>query len=561
MLNWEYSIIDAIQLMIPVLCSFLSASVVIIYLFLYRSFKYKIYYAGFLIGLGAFFYVLFESLVIFSGWVVLLDAGRVFHFLGQLSATFFLYSMMLFASTLTDPEGKISKVSLIMARMGLGIAVVITLISVIKPELFISLKSTGMNRYDSPGDFARGTEGPLYNMRDVLLGLYITALIVISIISLIINKAELYILLIVVGTIFAAVSAIDDMMFFHFGYNFSFNQFRFSRLSVGLSFMNFLIMSAVLRDYIQTQDKLQDAHIKMQATHNRLISSELKYRKLAEGTEYAVFSLSRDFKFQSYNKKAQLYFNLNEENLILPLPELLGRSADNNQISRQIVDENLRLLNQDKETVIFHSTLLAPRTGEPEELEFHIEYYESDDGDIEYICRAEKMRADGLIRCINNESLQLSIHNYIIAIDDVTTRLTIALRKHLDEGSVLMIKMGLQELIINAIEHGNLNISFEEKSKSMDEKRYLDFIRERQTDPRYKDRMVSINYELNNKRVQYSISDEGEGFDYDAIMRKVEKKVEKDFLPHGRGINMARILFDKMEYNSKGNQVLVIKEF
>lgn len=560
-MNWDYSIIDAIQLMIPIFCSFLSASVVMVYLFLYRSFKYRIYYAGFLMGLGAFFFVFFESLVIFSGWIYILAAGRVFHFLGQLSAAYFLYFMMLFASTLTDPEGQISRVSIIMARMGLGIAAVITVIAVIKPNLFISLTNSGMVRYNSPSDFGRGSEGPLYMMRDILLGIYLTALIVISIISLIINKADLYNLLIVVGTILAAVSAIDDLTFFHFGYNFFFNQFHFSRLSVGLSVMIFLIMSAILRDYIKTQDKLNGTHITLQATHNRLISSELKYRKLAEGTEYAVFSLSRDFKFQTYNKKAQLYFNLNEDNLILPLPELLGFSADNNNISRQIVDENLRLLNQDKETVIFHSTLQAPRTGEPEELEFHIEYYESEDGDVEYICRAEKMRADRLIRSINKESLQLSIDNYIIAIDDVTTRLTSVLRKHMDEGSVLMIKMGLQELIINAIEHGNLNISFEEKTKAMDEKRYLEFIKERQADPRYKNRIVSINYELNNERVQYSIRDEGEGFDYDATMRLVEKRVERDFLPHGRGINMAKIMFNKMEYNDKGNEVLLVKEF
>ena len=561
MLNWDYSIADAIQLMIPILCSFLSAAVVIVYLFLYRSFKYKTYFAGFLIGLGAFSFVFFESLVIISGWIAILHVGRIFHYLGQISACYFLYSMMLFASTLTNEEGGLSKISLCMARIGLGVAVVITLISLIKPDLFISLKTFAVYGYESPGDFGRGAEGPLYTMRDFLLGIYIITLIIISIISLIINKGDMNTFLIVAGTIFAALSAIDDISFFHFGHNFILNQFRFSRLSVGLSIMNVLIMTSVLRDYFHTQEKLTGTHLKLQATYNRLISSELKYRKLAEGTEYAVFSLSRDFKFQTYNKKARLYFNLNEKNLILPLPDLLGRSAENNQISRQIVEENLRLLSRDKESVSFHSTLEAPRTGEPEELEFHIDYYESKDGDVEYICRAEKMKADRLIRSIDKESLELSIENYIIAIDDVTTRLTGVLRKHLDEGSVLMIKMGLQELIINAIEHGNLNISFEEKSKAMDDKTYLDFVRERQNNPRYKDRTVRIEYSLSNEKVQYIIRDEGEGFDFDETMRTVEKSVEKDFLPHGRGINMAKVLFDKMEYNSKGNQVLVVKEF
>jgi len=303
-LNWDYSIIDAVQLLIPVLCTFLSASVVIIYLFLYRSFKYKSYYAGFLISLGAFLYVLFESLVIVSGWISMLSVGRVFHFIGQLSACYFLYSMMLFASTLTDEEGKLSGISLAMAKLGLGIAVVFAFISFIKPDLFISLKTFAEYGYESPGDFARGAEGPLYTLRDFLLGIYICTLIIISLISLVINRGNLQTLLIVVGTIFAAVSAMDDLSFFHFGRNFAFTQFRYSRLSVGLSTMNFLIMISILRDYILTQDRLTGTYQQLQTTHNRLVSSELKFRKLAEGTEYAIFSLSRDFKFQSYNKKA-----------------------------------------------------------------------------------------------------------------------------------------------------------------------------------------------------------------------------------------------------------------
>ncbi|MDC7232100.1 MAG: ATP-binding protein [Spirochaetales bacterium] len=561
MINWDYSLADAIQLMIPILCAFLSAATVIVYLFLYRSFKYKNYYAGFLISLGAFTYVFFEALVITSGWVAMPRLGRIFHFLGQLSAVYFLYSMMLFASTLTHEEGRISRVSVIMGKLGLGMALLITFISILFPDLFLSLKVSAEYGYQSLGDIGRGKEGPLYSLRDFMLGIYISTLIIISITSLFIRKGDKNTLLVVIGTLFAAISAIDDISFFHFNHNFILNSYRFSRLSVGLAVMNFLIMTTVLRGYIQTQDSLNSTHLKLQAAHNKLSSSEMKYRKLAEGTEYAVFSLSRDFKFQSFNRKARIYFNLNSHNLVLPLPVILGQSADNNEISRQIVEENLRQLCRDKESVTFHSTLQDSRTGEPEELEFHIEYYESEDGDVEYICRAEKMKAQRLIKSIEQESLQLNIKNYIIAIDEVTTRLTAVLRKHLDEGTVLMVKMGLQELIINAIEHGNLNISFDEKSRAMKEKRYLDFLRERQSDPSYRDRTVRIDYVLDPEKVSYTIRDDGEGFNYRDTMTKVEERVEQDFLPHGRGIRMAETVFDSTEYNEKGNQVRVIKEF
>ncbi|MDC7242218.1 MAG: ATP-binding protein [Spirochaetales bacterium] len=567
--NWDYTLFDAVQLMIPVLCSFLSIAVVIIYLFLYKNLRMKIYLGGFLMSLGALFYVFFESLVIICGWTGALATGRIFHFTGQLSALYFLFSMPLFARSLVKEDSLPGKVSRFFSFIGLAAAVIITAAALIKPPLFISLTEKVTYGYITPGDFARGAEGVLYSLRDSVLGLYLLSLIIISIYALFLNKGDMKTLLIVVGTIWAALSAVDDLMFFHFRRNFFLTAFRFSRFSVGLSGMNFIILIALLSDYIRTQDRLVDVHEKLLVTHNRLLSSEKKYRKLAEGVDSAVFSLNSDFYITNYNQKARQFFSLKNENLKKTLPDLLRRSSDaaadgiksSINIGQQIIQENLLQLSRDKGTVSFHSTLDDPHTKEPEEFAFHIEYHESEEGEAEYICRAEKMKANRLIRAIEKESLQLSIENYIIAIDDVTTRLTTALNKYMDQGSVLMIKLGLQELIINAIEHGNLNISFDEKTKAMEEKRYLDFIRERQKDPRYRDRTVRIDYRLSSNRVQYRICDEGEGFHLDNTMKKVGDTVDKDLLGHGRGINMAKILFDKMEYNNKGNQVLIVKEF
>jgi anti-sigma regulatory factor (Ser/Thr protein kinase) len=236
-----------------------------------------------------------------------------------------------------------------------------------------------------------------------------------------------------------------------------------------------------------------------------------------------------------------------------------GNRERGSALSRQIVRANLRSLSRDRESVSFTALMDDPRTGEPEELEFHIAYLETDSGETEYICRAEKRRADRLLRSIDSESLQLTIDNYIISIDHVASRLTSALSKYMDSGSALMLKMGLQEILINAVEHGNLNISFDEKTRALEENRYLDFIRERQQDPRYRDRRVHIEYKLTPQAVQYRITDEGDGFDISDTMKRVDDTVEQEQLSHGRGIRMTRLLFDKLQYNSRGNQVLLVK--
>ena len=53
----------------------------------------------------------------------------------------------------------------------------------------------------------------------------------------------------------------------------------------------------------------------------------------------------------------------------------------------------------------------------------------------------------------------------------------------------------------------------------------------------------------------------GPGFDYKRIMDRVRNEVNQHELSHGRGIIMTQAVFDKVEYNKKGNQVLLIKEF
>ena len=57
----------------------------------------------------------------------------------------------------------------------------------------------------------------------------------------------------------------------------------------------------------------------------------------------------------------------------------------------------------------------------------------------------------------------------------------------------------------------------------------------------------------------YKISDEGNGFDYKKIMAQIKNEVNQKMLSHGRGISMASSIFDEIQYNDKGNQVMLVK--
>ena len=197
-----------------------------------------------------------------------------------------------------------------------------------------------------------------------------------------------------------------------------------------------------------------------------------------------------------------------------------------------------------------------------EPVEYHFRFDCFYDGDkLELIGRAWPTAASKLLDYVDTERLTLNMENYITMVGDIVDRLTSNLKRCLEDGDVMMIKMGLHEMIVNAMEHGNLNVTFDEKTKAQEAGRLFDFMSERRQLPEYRDRKVTIDYFFDDSKVLYRITDMGPGFDYRKIMGRVQNEVNQQALSHGRGIIMTQAVFDKVEYNNKGNQVLLVKEF
>lgn len=115
--------------------------------------------------------------------------------------------------------------------------------------------------------------------------------------------------------------------------------------------------------------------------------------------------------------------------------------------------------------------------------------------------------------------------------------------------------VGLQELLINAVEHGNLGISYAEKTRLMMDNCWLEEVERRQALPEYRDYQVEIRFERGPDVIRLIIKDQGEGFDW---RNYLELDPQRAFDPHGRGIAMARMLsFDTLIYHGNGNTVEV----
>ncbi len=116
------------------------------------------------------------------------------------------------------------------------------------------------------------------------------------------------------------------------------------------------------------------------------------------------------------------------------------------------------------------------------------------------------------------------------------------------------VAFGLNELIVNGVEHGNLQIGFDEKTILQETDQWEDEIAHRQILPEYTQKFVEITFERHIEKIQITVTDQGLGFDW----RDYEEiKAERMLSSHGRGIAMAKALsFDHLEYQGNGNQVV-----
>lgn len=113
---------------------------------------------------------------------------------------------------------------------------------------------------------------------------------------------------------------------------------------------------------------------------------------------------------------------------------------------------------------------------------------------------------------------------------------------------------GISELLLNALEHGNLKIGYREKGRLIRNGRWQAEIQRRLEAVENADGYVELEFDVSADRVLIRVRDQGDGFDWRPFL---EFDSERAFEPHGRGIALARLSsFDSLEYRNNGNEVL-----
>lgn len=156
------------------------------------------------------------------------------------------------------------------------------------------------------------------------------------------------------------------------------------------------------------------------------------------------------------------------------------------------------------------------------------------------------------------EKKDLIIGNDLSTIWGAVNQLLFNMHSGIDRNIVEGMRIGLYEMITNAIEHGNLAISYQEKSSALKNNSYVELLIERQKKAEREGKKVYLSMTYDREQVIIEIRDDGTGFDFRTLPDT--KSPESMLASHGRGIFLCSLYFDSLEFIEPGNRVRLLKK-
>lgn len=171
-----------------------------------------------------------------------------------------------------------------------------------------------------------------------------------------------------------------------------------------------------------------------------------------------------------------------------------------------------------------------------------------------YLLPADMADTPGLMR----SNYELTVDSDPRHIPGIVSWLLRATAGALSDITQLHLRGALQELLLNAVEHGNLEISSPIKRQALDQNRLSQLVQERLAQPRLAQRTVSIHVHCDRQAglLEYRITDQGKGFQWKTLLHHRTSPCNPEDAS-GRGIFLARSFFPNLRYNDRGNEVTV----
>lgn len=162
-----------------------------------------------------------------------------------------------------------------------------------------------------------------------------------------------------------------------------------------------------------------------------------------------------------------------------------------------------------------------------------------------------------LIKCLKGSEYSFELDNdsslipaLIGFLQDDTARIGLC-----DEAERVRVGVALDEALVNALYHGNLEVSSD--LRDTDYEAYRELVQQRKAADPYRTRRIHVDVRMSPQQAEFTIRDEGPGFDPGNLPDPTDPANLENL--GGRGVLLMRTFMDNVAYNETGNAVTLVK--
>ena len=161
-----------------------------------------------------------------------------------------------------------------------------------------------------------------------------------------------------------------------------------------------------------------------------------------------------------------------------------------------------------------------------------------------------------ILSCLTQTESRYVLDNDIGHIPSLLAQLELGVTRMqlCDHGGWIRIAVALREAFVNAIYHGNLELT---QLLEQDQVSFTELAQQRRREAAFADRRVHVTACETRTEATYVIRDEGRGFDPAALGDPTSpQNLDR---PNGRGLFLIRTFMDEVRHNDVGNEITLIK--